>query len=374
MMTLNEEIASFKREVEALREIRLSENTATQNSTIIQEYLLFIKGEIRKLNHKLMRDDLRRNSLLLSTADKTHVNGCSNTDNEISNIQLGIASPKSSCIVGSDSSHVDDVAMNSPDISHDRLMLDRLLHDEGGLPSAPSYSQVCGSQRQQRESSLRLVSANSDVNLIELEVMHSEPDATDAVDDETRTMDNRNRENGHATQPPPLAEQVKDDRHRTEMRLREKGKGVEATPTSSIAVMVRSDRNETLPNMNSVTSEKGTRSDDDGFILVRNKKHSKKNVVGSRVLKNSTLKSVIKTADLYVGNCDVDVTTDALNQYIHDNANISPIKCEKLVTKYDNYQSFKVTLLINERDKLLISDFWPNGIVCRKFYKPRNNK
>ena len=39
--------------------------------------------------------------------------------------------------------------------------------------------------------------------------------------------------------------------------------------------------------------------------------------------------------------------------------------------RYDNYKSFKVTLLISDREKLLNPEIWPEGIICRKFYRPR---
>ena len=79
-------------------------------------------------------------------------------------------------------------------------------------------------------------------------------------------------------------------------------------------------------------------------------------------------------ADLYVGNCDVGVTPESLVEYISDVTKIKVQKCEKLKTKYDDYASFKVTLFIKDRTNLLSADVWPSGIVCRKYYKPRNTQ
>ena len=78
-------------------------------------------------------------------------------------------------------------------------------------------------------------------------------------------------------------------------------------------------------------------------------------------------------ADLYIGNCDLGATADILSKYIKEDLNVDIAKCEKLQSKYDNYTSFKITLNVNDRIKLLSSEVWPDGIVCRKFFSPRNN-
>ena len=63
--------------------------------------------------------------------------------------------------------------------------------------------------------------------------------------------------------------------------------------------------------------------------------------------------------------------SEALEKYIFDEMNINVKKCEALVTKNGYSTSFKVTLCLTDRFKLLSSDVWPEGIVCRKFYNPR---
>ena len=52
--------------------------------------------------------------------------------------------------------------------------------------------------------------------------------------------------------------------------------------------------------------------------------------------------------------------------------NIVVQKCQLLASKNENSKSFKVTLKLNDRQKLLSSEVWPEGIICRKFYSPRN--
>ena len=111
----------------------------------------------------------------------------------------------------------------------------------------------------------------------------------------------------------------------------------------------------------------------DAFILVQNRKR-RKNIVGSKkTVVGGTLKSAVRLGDLYIGNCDQDVTSESLTKYIFDEMKIKVEKCEQLVTRNVNCVSFKLTLNMNDRQKLLSPDVWPEGIICRKFYNPRRN-
>ena len=149
---------------------------------IIQEDLLIIKGELRKLNHRLIKDDLRRNSLLLTTAERK-----SSEDPEtiITNSQhdrsLDDVSPPVLSVDHLDPmyvSHDSDIARgqfspNAPELSPNDLILNRLMFDEGGPPSAPSFSQVCMSQPQEKtatnvSSSRKLISRKISLRLINL--------------------------------------------------------------------------------------------------------------------------------------------------------------------------------------------------------------
>ena len=76
--------------------------------------------------------------------------------------------------------------------------------------------------------------------------------------------------------------------------------------------------------------------------------------------------------DLYIGNCDNVVTPDSISEYILDEMNIRIVKCEPLVSRNVNSKSFKVTMNITDRLKLISAEVWPEGIICRKFYSPRN--
>ena len=114
--------------------------------------------------------------------------------------------------------------------------------------------------------------------------------------------------------------------------------------------------------------------DEDGFQLVQRKKRPQTNIIGSKKVDvNSTIKGAVRFADIYLGNCDLAVTPESITEYVLSEMNVVVSKCEILVSRNDNCKSFKVTTKINDRMKLLSSDVWPEGIICRKFYNPRKH-
>ena len=186
---------------------------------------------------------------------------------------------------------VTSASPSAPPLSSQDELLNRLLNDDGGSPSAPSYSQVCISQRER-------------------------------LSDEAK-KDVSRRENGKS--------------------LNTKSKDVS----------------------------------EDGFIVVQNKKqrrNARMRIVGNSGRVSTLLKGASRTTDLYIGNCDTDVTGDMLTQYISDIINVSIKHCEQLVTRYDNYNSFKLTVSVNDKDKLLSPDVWPDEVVCRKYFYPRKTQ
>ena len=76
--------------------------------------------------------------------------------------------------------------------------------------------------------------------------------------------------------------------------------------------------------------------------------------------------------DIYLGNLDLDVTEDEIINYIREETDISVNKCEHLVSKNPNCRAFKISVCIEKRPALLSPEIWPEGVICRKFYNPRN--
>ena len=84
------------------------------------------------------------------------------------------------------------------------------------------------------------------------------------------------------------------------------------------------------------------------------------------------MKSAIRTGDLYIGRCEPSSCPQDILNYVENEFNIKPINCIKLDTKVPFSTAFKLTVNMDDREKLLNSDCWPIGIVCRKFFSSKN--
>ena len=60
--------------------------------------------------------------------------------------------------------------------------------------------------------------------------------------------------------------------------------------------------------------------------------------------------------------------SDSISSYITENFDVNCSQIEKLNTRADDYNCFKVSVNINDRDKLFKPDLWPEGIVINKFF------
>ena len=275
IVTLIDEILSLKHEVEALKESRHAENVLQQTNNLIQEDILPIKGELRKLNQTIIDSNIRRNSLLLTSVERSSFRKENSSDNFES--QKNVNSDSFSKILISDdheSNHKtissDDAELSCvPEFLNDGLM-NRLLFDEGGPPSAPSFAEVCGRPPTfPIKDGGELLAASTDIN----DITHK-----------SSACDN-----------------------------------VVSTPQSDKRSLVESKNECDSANV-----------DSEGFQLVQSKK-KRKNIIGSKKESKSVLKSAVRTADIFVGNCDTEVTADSLCKYIYDELKVNVHKCESLV-------------------------------------------
>ena len=91
--------------------------------------------------------------------------------------------------------------------------------------------------------------------------------------------------------------------------------------------------------------------------------------MGARKDGRLALKGVKKTADIYLGRVDRDVSTEDIQQYIKEVFNITVEKIENLQIRTDQYSAFKITIDLAVRDELFKPESWPEGIVVNKFYR-----
>lgn len=126
--------------------------------------------------------------------------------------------------------------------------------------------------------------------------------------------------------------------------------------------------------MNKKTSSLNVNNDknNDGFIKVKNRR--KKPVIFGKKVSDQTdkFKCAKSFVDLYIGRCDSNVVGDDIVDFIKSNLNYDINKIEELKCRNPTSKSFKLNVEVTVREKLLTEDFWPRGIICRKFYSNRN--
>lgn len=96
------------------------------------------------------------------------------------------------------------------------------------------------------------------------------------------------------------------------------------------------------------------------------------NIVESKQV-NRTLKSVPKHVNIYIGICDIEVT-EIFTDYILKEIGIKADKWKLLISSNSNSRTFKISLNLDDRVKLLPDNVWSENIICRKFYNPRKNR
>ena len=106
------------------------------------------------------------------------------------------------------------------------------------------------------------------------------------------------------------------------------------------------------------------------FTKFKSRRNKQTAIFGTKSPSKFQLKSADKSYDLFVGNCNLVITTDVLSEYIKAELNVSLINCEELKASRFT-KSFKITVTECDRNTLLTPDSWPEGIKCRKFYSPR---
>lgn len=319
IVSLIDETTSLRKEVEALREQRFNETAQQQDIKMIKEDVVTMKGELRKINHRMLGEAVRRNSLVLENfgeSQRTSTAKRSSRKSKSNDVFEGCESvyEHKSLNVG----EYCDVSMGSPSAPPASQepwgFLARPFQDAGGAPSAPPA-----------------------------------PSFTDLVS-ELRTGVERKSVSPSA---PPLSQQVV-------LSARETDFSSGAIPKKKASVAsVRS----------SVVFDK------DGYQLVQKKNRKRNDIIGLKKGSNGeTLRSAKKTVDIYVGNCDLNVTIESLSEYILNEMNVKIDNCEMLISRNTRSRSFKVTMSLTDRDKLLSPEVWPEDIICRKFFNPRKSK
>ena len=329
MKTYIDEIALLKEEIKLLKGSRLSVNIDKDDTLHMKEDIITIKGELRKLNHRLMGEEVRRNSLLPQSLENNTVVSTGRNGNE---------------------NETGDKNIN----------LDQNT-DGDGLTNGNELNDECGG------------SAECALGLQQGSVTSLAPTYAELASRPTCPENRFGEEHSHASHSfSPIAPPF------SQMSTSVRGSGVHsgdgdhrsyssAPPLSQVSVSAQ---------VNCSLDAAEVDIDADKCTLVQSKKKRLKSaVVGSRTnTEGGGIRGARKYADLYIGNCDLDVSADSLILYITRETGINVHKCEPLESRSTVSKSFKISLNVNDRHKLLSPDVWPEDIVCRKFYNPRHQR
>ena len=126
-----------------------------------------------------------------------------------------------------------------------------------------------------------------------------------------------------------------------------------------------------------------------GRIQHVNKPARRRVVVGKMSVKDDKLRPVTtyRNINLFVSRVNpqyaesmiTECVQDALKMCSPEKCQDAKIVCEKLVTKYDFYSSYRVTITVDSVifresiEGLMSNEVWPSGLLVRRFFIKKNN-
>lgn len=124
---------------------------------------------------------------------------------------------------------------------------------------------------------------------------------------------------------------------------------------------------------NNLGSEPAKQSSPVDSSIIKNSEKLPKNrgqhqyIVGTAdQIQTNDLQVAERKAWLYVGKVKQDTTHDALKNYMENKIPGHKFDCEKLPNK-GNHSSFKVSFNFDLLNDVMKPDFWPKGILVRKY-------
>jgi hypothetical protein len=88
-------------------------------------------------------------------------------------------------------------------------------------------------------------------------------------------------------------------------------------------------------------------------------------VIGTRQNEDS-LQAAERTAWLYVGHLKTETNTETVKNYLRKNSIEGELDCEELPGKGTN-KAFRVGVPFKDLDRINSPDFWPSGVMIRRF-------
>ena len=139
-----------------------------------------------------------------------------------------------------------------------------------------------------------------------------------------------------------------------------------------------------VPERNVIKHQEDGREE---WTLVRRKKRQspcsigntvkERNITSYRLLDSKrdapfAMRAVRGMADIFLGSVNKDVEVDVIKEYIKDNFNVIVQNIESVNIFSNDFNAFKITTFLDERDKLFNADLWPEGMIVNKFYSRKS--
>ena len=77
------------------------------------------------------------------------------------------------------------------------------------------------------------------------------------------------------------------------------------------------------------------------------------------------------TLSFYVGFADIDSTTDIMKAGIEEQG-VGVVELEELTRRHNRFKSFRLVIRKKDVETIKNPDFWPEGIVVRRFFQRTN--
>ena len=107
-------------------------------------------------------------------------------------------------------------------------------------------------------------------------------------------------------------------------------------------------------------------------VVRRHRKRDAERVIGTRDNTDSDLQAAAKTAWLYVGTLKDGTTEQNLVDFLANNDLMGIIECEALNAR-GRMKAFKIGVPYESLCQENRSEFWPSGILVRRFHLIRSN-
>ena len=96
------------------------------------------------------------------------------------------------------------------------------------------------------------------------------------------------------------------------------------------------------------------------------------NIMGAKKTSHNNFKGVKRTVDVFLGRVVKTAAIEDISNYIEETFNVTPISLEPIKIGSKVFNAFKLTVLLDQRDKLFNADMWPEDVVVKKYYSRRS--